>query len=298
MWMFEGATTAWPRSGGTVWSMALDIATSEPATTTPDPSGKPRRRLRVPLGWIVPVAVLVLWWAAYHAQWVNPVLFSSPWEVTRTLWAAILDGSFGTNLVASLTRWLLGFGIGAVLGLLFGALTGLSRTAERLLDPTFQMLRTIPIMGLVPLFIVWFGLGELPKVLLIAIAAYFLVYIQMYAGIRNIDRKLIEVGRMYELSTAQMLRRIIIPAAMPSILQGIRLGLGVAWLALVIAELTGANVGIGFWMQQGREFVRVDIVLAALIVFAAIGKIVDSLVRLLESRLLSWRDNVEREMGA
>lgn len=278
--------------------MALDIASSEPVTTTHDDRVKPRRRRRVPLGWILPVAILVLWWAGYNAQWVNPVLFSSPWEVARTLWAAILDGSFTTNLSASLARWFLGFAIGAVLGLLFGALTGLSRTAERLLDPTFQMLRTIPIMGLVPLFIVWFGLGELPKVLLIAIAAYFLVYIQMYAGIRNIDRRLIEVGRMYELSTPQMLRRIIIPAAMPSILQGIRLGLGVAWLALVIAELTGANVGIGFWMQQGREFVRVDIVLAALIVFAAIGKIVDSLVRLLESRLLSWRDTVEKEMDA
>jgi sulfonate transport system permease protein len=185
-----------------------------------------------------------------------------------------------------------------VLGLLFGALTGLSRTAERLLDPTFQMLRTIPIMGLVPLFIVWFGLGELPKILLIAIAAFFLVYIQMYAGIRNIDRKLIEVGRMYDLSTVEMLRRIIVPAAMPSILQGVRLGLGVAWLALVIAELTGANVGIGHWMQQGREFVRVDIVLAALVVFAAVGKGVDSLVRLVERRLLSWRDNVEKEMDA
>ncbi|GAB3815629.1 hypothetical protein GCM10028820_13520 [Tessaracoccus terricola] len=153
------------------------------------------------------------------------------------------------------------------------------------------MLRTVPIMGLVPLFIVWFGLGEVPKIILIAFATFFQVYIQMFAGIRNIDRKLIEVGRMYELSRTQMLRRIIIPGALPSILQGIRLGLGMAWLALVIAELTGANSGVGYWMQMGREYMRVDIVLAALLIFAGVGKAVDSLVRLMERKFLSWRDN-------
>ncbi|MGI6878493.1 ABC transporter permease [Microbacterium sp. gxy059] len=253
---------------------------------------------RVPLGWIVPAAIVLFWWGAYEAGWINPVLFSSPVLVVQTLWDAMIHGSFFSDLGVSVGRWLLGFGVGAVLGLLFGAVTGLSRTAERLLDPTFQMLRTIPIMGLVPLFIVWFGLGELPKILLIAIAAFFLVYIEMYAGIRGIDRKLVEVGRMYELSTGQMLRRIIIPGALPHILQGVRLGLGVAWLALVIAELTGANSGIGHWMQVGRENVRVDIVLAALIVFAAVGKIVDSIVRLIERRALGWRDSVEREMSA
>lgn len=265
--------------------------------TRPKRATRDRRR-RLPIGWIVPAAVVVLWYLAYTFEWVNPVMFSSPVEVIRTLWAALLDGSLPRNLGTSVSRWLLGFSIGASLGLAAGALVGLSKFFERLLDPTAQMLRTVPIMGLVPLFIVWFGLGELPKVILIAFATFFQVYIQMFAGIRNIDRKLIEVGRIYELSQTEMLRRIIVPGAMPSILQGIRLGLGIAWLALVIAELTGANSGVGYWMQMGREYVRVDIVLAALLVFAAVGKTVDSTVRLLERRLLSWRDNIEKDMAA
>ncbi|MGO3146770.1 MAG: ABC transporter permease, partial [Leucobacter sp.] len=227
----------------------------------------------------------------------NPVMFSSPIEVAKAFWEAIQDGTFVTNLGVSVGRWLLGFVIGGGLGLAAGALTGLSKLSERLLDPSLQMLRTVPIMGLVPLFILWFGLGEQPKIILIAVATFFQMYIQVFAGIRSIDRKLIEVGRVYELSLWQMLRRIILPGAMPSILQGVRLGLGIAWLALVIAELTGANSGIGYWMQMGREYVRVDIVLAALVVFAAVGKLVDSLVRLLERRLLSWRDNIEKDMN-
>lgn len=246
----------------------------------------------------MPVALILLWWLAYENGWIDPGLISSPWQVAVTLGQAMVDGTFWGNLGASLGRWLSGFAIGGVLGLLAGAATGLSRPAERLFDPSLQMLRTVPIMGLVPLFIIWFGLGEVPKVILIAFASFFQVYIQTYAGIRNIDRKLIEVGRMYDLSTTQMLRRIMLPAALPSILQGIRLGLGIAWLALVIAELTGANSGIGYWMQQGREFFRVDIVLAALVVFAVVGKVVDSLVRLLERRLLGWRDNIEKDMDA
>lgn len=276
----------------------MAVGTVEVAQPTRPKRATRDRRRRLPIGWIVPSAVVVLWYLAYTFEWVNPVMFSSPVEVIRTLWAALLDGSLPRNLGTSVGRWLLGFSIGASLGLVAGALVGLSKFFERLLDPTAQMLRTVPIMGLVPLFIVWFGLGELPKVILIAFATFFQVYIQMFAGIRNIDRKLIEVGRIYELSQAEMLRRIIVPGAMPSILQGIRLGLGIAWLALVIAELTGANSGVGYWMQMGREYVRVDIVLAALLVFAAVGKTVDSTVRLLERRLLSWRDNIEKDMAA
>lgn len=272
-----------------------DNAVAAPNAVQPP---KQRARRRFALGWILPVGLLLFWFAAYSLEWINPVLFSSPIEVAKAFWVAIQDGTFVENLSVSVGRWLLGFAIGGGLGLAAGALTGLSRLSERLLDPSLQMLRTVPIMGLVPLFILWFGLGESPKIILIAVATFFQMYIQVFAGIRSIDRKLIEVGRVYELSLWQMLRRIILPGAMPSILQGVRLGLGIAWLALVIAELTGANSGIGYWMQMGREYVRVDIVLAALIVFAAVGKLVDSLVRLLERRLLGWRDNIEKEMDA
>lgn len=292
--------TAKPKAGNTATSNPAVQNTQGQSAHAEDTTRrvKPRARRRVPIGWILPVAILLFWFVAYSLEWINPVLFSSPVEVAKAFLAAFQDGTFVENLSVSVGRWLFGFAIGGGLGLAAGALTGLSRVSERLLDPSLQMLRTVPIMGLVPLFILWFGLGETPKVILIAVATFFQMYIQVFMGIRNIDRKLIEVGRVYELSLWQMLRRIILPGAMPSILQGVRLGLGIAWLALVIAELTGANSGIGYWMQMGREFVRVDIVLAALIVFGAIGKVVDSLVRLLERRMLGWRDNIEREMDA
>lgn len=255
-----------------------------------------KRKKSFPIGWIVPVAFLVFWHIAFEAGWINPTLLSSPVQVAETLWEAMRDGQFWTDFGISAQRWILGFLLGAGVGLIFGALTGLSRFSERLLDSTFQMLRTVPLMGLVPLFIIWFGIGEQPKILLIAYGAFFNVYLSTFAGIRDIDRKLIEVGRVYELSPLQMARRIVFPAAMPQVLHGIRLSLGVAWLALVIAELNGASSGIGFWMQQGREFVRVDIVIAALVVFAVVGKLVDVFVRSLERRLLGWRDNLAKEM--
>jgi sulfonate transport system permease protein len=249
-----------------------------------------------PLGWLLPLAILVIWYVLYETGVINPTLFSSPVQVVEALVESMADGEFWENLLASATRWIVGFLIGAALGLFFGSLTGLSKLSERMLDTTFQMLRTIPFMGLVPLFVIWFGLGEMPKIILIAFAAFFPVYLATYAGIRDIDRKLIEVGRVYELSTFRTVKDIVMPGALPSVLQGIRLALGVAWLALVIAELNGANSGIGYWMQQGREFVRVDIVLAALLVFALGGKLVDMLVRMLERRLLGWRDNLAKEM--
>lgn len=251
---------------------------------------------RMPLGWILPVLILVVWYVLYETGVINPTLFSSPVQVVEALVESMLSGEFWENILASATRWIIGFLIGAGLGLAFGALTGLSKLGERTLDSTFQMLRTVPFMGLVPLFVIWFGLGELPKIILIAFAAFFPVYLATFAGIRDIDRKLIEVGRVYELKSPRMLRDIVLPGALPNILQGVRLSLGVAWLALVIAELNGANSGIGFWMQQGREFVRVDVVLAALFVFAAVGKLVDMFVRMLETRLLGWRDNLAKEM--
>lgn len=274
--------------------MSLDLA--GPAVTAPD-THAPRRAhspRHLPLGWVVPAAALVAWSGAYHLGVIDPTLFSSPEQVVAALWSAATDGTLAGHLAVSVGRWLGGFALGLAAGLALGLLTGLSRWAERLLDPTMQMLRTVPVMGLVPLFVIWFGLGETPKVLLIAFGSFFMVYLETYSGIRGIDRKLVEVGRAYALGTGAMIRRIILPAALPQILQGVRLGLGTAWLVLVIAELTGANSGVGYWMQLGREFVRVDIVLAALIVFAAVGKIVDSLVRHLERRLLGWRDSIEK----
>jgi sulfonate transport system permease protein len=152
------------------------------------------------------------------------------------------------------------------------------------------MLRTVPFLAMAPLLIIWLGLDEAPKITLVGLAAFFPLYINTFAGIRNVDRKLIEVGRVYQLSGPEMLRRVIIPAALPAVFTGVRYGLGVAWLALVVAELMGATRGLGFMLVEGREFVRIDVIVGGIILFSLVGKVVDTFVRLLEARFLRWRD--------
>jgi sulfonate transport system permease protein len=176
------------------------------------------------------------------------------------------------------------------MGLLLGSWVGLSRGAERLLDTSVQMLRTVPFLAMAPLLIIWLGLGEAPKITLVGLAAFFPLYINTFGGIRNVDRKLIEVGQVYGLSSAEMLRRVIIPAALPAVFTGTRYGLGVAWLALVVAELMGATRGLGFMLVEGREFVRIDTIVGGILLFSVVGKVVDTFVRMLEIRFLRWRD--------
>src|SRR5581483_10922805 len=194
------------------------------------------------------------------------------------------------DLLASGLRWIVGFLIGGTLGLLVGSLVRLSRIAERVLDTSVQMLRTLPFLALAPLLVLWLGLDEPPKITLIALASFFPLYLNTFAGIRNVDRKLIEIGQIYRLSQPEMLMRVILPAALPEILTGVRYALAVAWLALVLAELLGAQQGLGYLLSEGREFVRVDIVLCSILIFAIVGKLVDVLVRGLEVSLLRWRD--------
>lgn len=241
-------------------------------------------------GFLLPVLILIVWEISSRSGAVNTLLLPPPSKVFTTLWQASLDGSLFVNLWFSVKRWIFGFVVGGGLGLVLGAINGLSLRSETLTDTTVQMLRTVPFMGLTPLLVMWFGLGETPKIILIAAASFFPVYINTLAGVRNVNRGLVEVGQAFELSNAQLMRRIILPAALPEILTGVRYSLGIAWLALVIAELMAAESGIGFWLLQGREAVRVDIVLASLFVFSAAGKFMDSVLRLLENRLLHWRN--------
>ncbi|MFD8867188.1 ABC transporter permease [Streptomyces sp. NPDC059590] len=264
----------------------------QPAERKTGPAGTRRRVVRRPdpLPWLLPLGVLGMWQLASWNTWMDPLLLPSPGAVARVLWDSARDGTLGTDLSASTERWASGFLIGASLGLLLGSLVGLSTLSERLLDTSVQMLRTVPVSGLSPLLIVWLGLDEAPKVVLVAVGSFFPVYINTFGGIRNVDRKLIEVGRVFQWNRPTVLRRIVLPAALPEILNGIRYALGVAWVLLVLAELLGATSGLGFMLNQGRELSRVDVVIAALLVFAVAGKAVDLLVRAAERRLLRWRD--------
>lgn len=252
--------------------------------------GQSRPRSRALIGLILPLAVVLTWQGASIAGWTDPTTLPAPTTVLATMVGFALDGTLGTDLLASSLRWIVGFLIGGALGLLVGSLVGLSRNAEQLLDTSVQMVRTVPFLALAPLLVLWLGLDEPPKITLIALASFFPLYINTFAGIRNVDRKLIEIGRVYRLSQTEMLTRVILPAALPEILTGVRYALSVAWLALVLAELLGAQQGLGYLLSQGREFVRVDIVLCSIVIFALAGKVVDLLVKGLEVYLLRWRD--------
>lgn len=249
-----------------------------------------RRAPRAFLPYLLPVVILASWQVASRTGFADPVMLPAPTTVLHTLWGSARDGELWDDTRASLFRWVVGFIVGGLSGIVLGAAVGLYRIAELLLDTSVQMFRTVPHLGLIPLLILWMGLGESPKIVLVALACFFPVYINTFAGIRNVDRKLIEVGNVFNYGPAKMLLRVVLPGALPQIFTGIRYGLGVAWLALVISELIGADAGLGYMIQMGQSVSRVDIVMAGLLVFAVVGKLVDALVKVAERRLLRWRD--------
>lgn len=244
-------------------------------------------------GLIVPVLSLTVWESVVRLDWVSAHMLPPPSELLLTL--ADLGGSgalFG-HIGISALRVLIGFAIGAGLALLVGAAVGLSRRIEALFDPTFQALRAIPSLAWVPLLLLWLGIDESPKITLIAIGAFFPVYLNFVAGIKNVDRKLVEVGGIYGLSGARLIGRIFLPAALPNLFTGLRTGLSLAWMFLVAAELIAATRGLGYLLTDGRETGRADLVLVAIIVLAVLGKLSDGLLQWLEHRLLGWRDTFD-----
>ena len=241
-------------------------------------------------GLLVPLALIVFWETAVRVNLISAHLMPPPSEIVRTLRDLIADGSLLGHIGVSTLRVLIGFVIGAALAMVVGALLGLSRRLEALFDPTFQALRAIPSLAWVPLLLLWQGIDESPKITLIAIGAFFPVYLSLVAGIHNADRKLVEVGEMYGLGSLALIRRILLPAALPSLFTGIRTGLSLSWMFLVAAELIAATRGLGYLLTDGRETGRADLVIVAIITLALLGKLSDSLLRGLEHRLLAWRD--------
>jgi len=183
-----------------------------------------------------------------------------------------------------------GFALGSLLALVLGAAVGLSQRVAAWLDPSVQALRAIPSLAWVPLLLLWLGIDETPKLVLIAIGAFFPVYMGVASGFRGVDRKLVEVGRLFGFTPLALVRRVLLPAALPSVLTGLRNGLGLAWMFMVAAELIAASSGLGYLLTDGRETGRADIVLAAILLLALLGQLSDSAMRALERRLLVWRD--------
>jgi sulfonate transport system permease protein len=243
---------------------------------------------------ISPLVFLVAWQLVSASGLVSQQKLPSPTTVFHTAVTLITGQSaaFGTlqgAMAVSLERVAIGFVLGGGAGLVLALVAGLSRLGENSVDPLMQMLRTLPLFGLIPVFIVWFGIGELPKVLLIALGAAIPLYLNTFAGIRGVDAKLAEAGQSLGLSHSEMIRHIILPGALPQMLVGLRQSLGVAWLALVVAEQINANAGLGFMISQATQFLRNDVIFVALLVYCALGLLTDALVRLLERRALAWR---------
>nr|WP_325341380.1 ABC transporter permease [Xylophilus sp.] len=251
------------------------------------------RRVRAGWGLLLPVVVLAAWEVAVRLGWVNGHLLPAPSEIVQTI-ASFGAQALAGHVLASTGRVAAGFAIGAGLAIAVGALVGLSRRGEALLDPSFQALRAIPSLAWVPLLLLWLGIDEAPKVVLIAIGAFFPVYMGVASGFRDVDRKLVEVARMYRLSSVELVRRVLLPAALPAVLTGLRNGLSLAWMFMVAAELIAAINGLGYLLTDGREMGRADIVLAAIVLLALLGKVTDTGVAWIERRLLAWRDTYDR----
>ncbi|MCW2606674.1 MAG: putative transporter integral rane subunit [Frankiales bacterium] len=238
---------------------------------------------------VSPLVLLALWQLLSGTRLLPAERLAPPSAVVaaaRELWAS---GALQDAVLVSLQRVLVGLALGLAVGTLLGLVAGFSRLGELAVDPPLQMLRTVPFLGLVPLFILWFGIGERPKVLLVALGVAFPLYLNLFAGVRGVDAKLVEAARTLGLRGAALARHVVLPGALPQVLVGLRQSLGVAWLSLIVAEQINADAGLGYLVMNAREFYRTDVIVLGLVTYALLGLLTDGLVRTLERRGLAWR---------
>jgi sulfonate transport system permease protein len=242
------------------------------------------------LGFILPVALAIVWETAVTLKWNDGRLLPAPSKVIGTLVGLAKTGELFDHASSTLQRVALGFLFGVGAGTLFGAISGYWEGARRLIDPTLQALRNIPSIAWVPMFILWFGIFETSKVILIAVGVFFPIYLALSGAILNVDRKLVEVGRIFRFSHSEMITRILLPATLPSYVIALRTGLGLGWMFVVAAEFMGAEKGLGFLLVDGQETGRPAIILAAITAFAILGKLTDWLLAAVSARFLTWQD--------
>lgn len=242
--------------------------------------------------WFSPLVLLALWELGSRTGLIPERTLAAPSAVARTLFGMIVSGELPVNLAVSFGRALSGLVIGVSAGVVLALIAGLSRRGEAAVDPIMQIKRTIPTLALTPLFIVWFGIGETPKVALIAFASMFPVYLNLYSGIRGVDLRLLEGARSFGLSQAELIWHVILPGALPSLLVGLRYSLSISILVLVVAEQINASAGLGYLINNARDFLRTDIIVVCLMVYAVLGLGADWLVRTVERRALVWRPSM------
>ncbi|MFE4828714.1 ABC transporter permease [Streptomyces sp. NPDC056672] len=257
------------------------------------PASAPGSRRRSVPRWlrrtVGPLLLLLAWQVLSATGVLHEDILASPGTIAGAAGDLIADGTLPTAMGVSLQRVAVGLLLGGVIGISLALVSGLSRLGEDLVDATVQMLRTVPWVGLIPLFIIWLGIGEAPKIALIALGVAFHLYLNVYAGIRGVDEQLIEAGQSLGLGRWGLVRHVVLPGALPGAMTGLRYSLATAWLALVFGESINADAGIGFLMNQAREFFRTDVIVVCLVVYAFLGLLADAVVRTLERLLLQWR---------
>jgi sulfonate transport system permease protein len=255
---------------------------------------RPPRAARRVIG---PLGLVAVWQVLCSAGIVSPRTLASPAAVAaaaQELWAS---GELQANLAISLQRVAIGLLFGVTAGLVLAVVAGLFRVAEDVVDPTVQILRSVPALGLIPLVIIWFGVGETSKVFLVGLGTTFPVYLNTFAAIRNVDGRLVEAGEAFGLSRLGLVGRVILPGAVPGFLVGIRFALVGSWLIMIVAEQINARSGLGYLINQAQAWYRTDIIVLGLVIYGLLGLIADGIVRLLERRLLAWRRGFDGVRG-
>lgn len=247
------------------------------------------------LGSILPILLLLVWEIAGRAGMIESYLLPTPTRIVEEISNMATAGTLFGHLGATVGRVVFGFSIGTITAVIIGTAVGYYNLAEKVMDPLIQAFRSIPALAWVPLFILWMGIGESSKITLIAVGVFFPVYLNIVAGIRGVDRKLIEVGKIYGFTVGETLKKIILPAALPSFLTGIRSGVGLGWMFVVAAEIMGASKGLGYLLIVGQNTYSPEVIIASIVLFAVIGKVTDSLLKKLEEKLLFWQDNLSNQ---
>ena len=258
-------------------------------------AGKGRAGFRLPLPgrdellpYLAPVAIIALWQLGCSAGWISSRIMPSPADVATAFWTTTVSGQLPEDVLVSAARAFAGLLVGGSIGFLLGIANGVSKLSEQLTDTTLQMLRTIPHLAMIPLVILWFGIGEESKLFLTSLGVLFPIYLNTYHGVRNVDRDLIEMGKVYGMSGWTLFRKVIFPGALPSIFVGLRYALGIMWLTLIVSESIAASSGIGHMANNAREFMMTDVVVLSLVIYAVLGKLADVIARALERQTLKW----------
>ena len=281
-------------------TVTAELQTTRPieATTPAGPPPRLRRLARPLLGLVLPLTIAIAWELVVWLGWSNGRLVPPPSRIISTILDLARSGELTRHITATLARVGIGFALGVAAGTLLGAISGYWGLARRLLDPTVQALRAIPSIAWVPLFILWLGIFETSKVALIAVGVFFPVYLGVMGAILSVDRKIVEVGRIFRLSGPAMIRRILLPAVLPAYVVSLRVGLGLGWMFVVAAEFMGASEGLGYLLIDGQQLGKPAQIVAAIVIFAIIGKATDWILERAAAPFLRWQDNISRQGGA